>query len=252
MIFAILNFTLSGIIGVIGILTLRKVSEPKEVVFASLPLFFALHQFTEGFVWLGVNHLIGPRAFHLAGDIFVFYAQGLLPFLVSAAIWLIEPKGWRKEILFFIMLAGLALTGYSLWGLALQSTTVNVVGGVLHYDNPWTANMYDAVIYVITTCGALILSSSVSVQLFGWLNLIGLSIIAIVKPDGFTSVWCLYAAVVSGLLYFYFVERRIVFLRALRTKEEKIGEQLAENFEEELAALEKRRSLLIKKVEKSE
>ena len=53
--FSVLNFTLSGAIGLIGILTLRKVSTPYEVAFAALPLFFALHQFTEGFVWLGMG-----------------------------------------------------------------------------------------------------------------------------------------------------------------------------------------------------
>jgi len=95
--FAILNFTLSGAIFVIGILTLRKVSTPNEVVFASLPLLFALHQFTEGFVWLGVSHLIEPSALKLAEGIFIFYAQGLLPFLVPLAIWLLEPSGVRKK-----------------------------------------------------------------------------------------------------------------------------------------------------------
>ncbi|HIP02937.1 MAG TPA: hypothetical protein EYG75_05425, partial [Campylobacterales bacterium] len=56
--FAVLNFTLSGIIGVVGILTLRKVNTPNEVMFALLPLLFALHQFTESFVWLGVGGYI--------------------------------------------------------------------------------------------------------------------------------------------------------------------------------------------------
>jgi hypothetical protein len=40
--FAVLNFTLSGAIGLVGILTLQKVSTPNEVPFALLPLLFCL------------------------------------------------------------------------------------------------------------------------------------------------------------------------------------------------------------------
>ncbi len=81
------------------------------------------------------------------------------------------------------------------------------------------------------------LSSSIAVQLFGFLNLIGLSVIYLLRPYGFTSLWCLYAAAISGLLYFYFVERRIAFLQELKAKKRAFGTAL----EEELAALKNRK-----------
>ena len=224
--FAVLNFTLSGAIGLVGILTLRKVSTPNEVVFALLPLLFALHQFTEGFVWLGMGGHIGTRALNLAAGIFIYYAQGLLPFLVPLAVWLIEKKQWRKNILGILTLLGLALAVYTMYGLSIIPSSVSVVNNTLYYNNPWTANYYDAIIYIITTCGSLMLSSSISVQLFGLLNLIGLTIIFLVRPYGFTSLWCLYAAAISGLLYFHFVERRIKFLQDLKAKREEFSEKL--------------------------
>ncbi len=244
MFYAILNFTLSGAIGVIGLLTLKKVSTPREVVFASLPLLFALHQFTQGFVWLGVNHLIGERALHMAESIFVFYAQGLLQFLVPLAIWLIEPKGYKKRVIWFLMIVGGLLTAYTLWGLSVQPTYVGVKDNALVYINPWTDHAWVAAIYILTTCGSLILSSSIAIQLFGWLNLIGLSIVALLKPYAFTSVWCFYAAAVSVLLYFYFVERRIKFLQILREKEYGLSSEL----EKELAVLEGRYPKIRKKL----
>jgi len=207
--FAVLNFTLSGAIGLVGILTLRKVSTPNEVLFALLPLLFALHQFTEGFVWLGVGGHIEERALNLAAGIFIYYAQGLLPFLIPLAVWLIEKKKWRRDILGILTLLGLALAVYTMYGLSTVPSSVTVVNNTLFYNNPWTANYYDAIIYIITTCGSLMLSSSISVALFGLLNLIGLTVIFLIRPYGFTSLWCLYAAAISGLLYFHFVERRI-------------------------------------------
>jgi len=246
--FAVLNFTLSGAIGLVGILTLRKVSTPNEVVFALLPLLFALHQFTEGFVWLGMGGHIEHRALDLAAGIFIYYAQGLLPFLVPLAIWLIEKESWRKNILGILTLLGLLLAIYTMYGLSIIPSSVTVVNNTLYYNNPWTANYYDAVIYIITTCGSLMLSSSISVALFGLLNLLGLTLIFLVRPYGFTSLWCLYAAAISGLLYFHFLERRIKFLQDLKAKREEFSSRL----QAELDALDKKRSQFIKKVERYE
>ncbi len=235
--FAVLNFTLSGAIALVGILTFTKVSTPKEVVFASLPVLFALHQFTEGFVWLGVGGHIGQRALELAAGIFIYYAQGVLPFLIPLAIWLIEKNGYRKKLLGILSLFGLGLAVYTMYGLAIVPSSVTVVNNTLSYTNPWTENLYDATIYILTTCGALMLSSSIAVALFGLLNLIGLTIIFLLRPYGFTSLWCLYAAVISGLLYFHFLERRIKFLQDLKAK----GEEFSEKFNNELESLSTKR-----------
>jgi hypothetical protein len=246
--FAILNFTLAGVIGVVGILTLRKVSTANEVVFALLPLLFALHQFTEGFVWLGVGGYIEERALDLAKGIFIYYAQGLLPFLVPLAVWLIEKEGFRKKILAFLTFLGLLLAIYTMYGLSFIPSSVTVVNDTLYYKNPWTANYYDAVIYILTTCGALMLSSSIPVVLFGVLNLIGVVVIFLIRPYGFTSLWCLYAAAISGLLYFHFVKRRLKFLRDLKKEREELTKQL----KKELELLDKKRTEFIKKVEEYE
>jgi hypothetical protein len=243
--FIVLNFTLSGAIGLVGVLTLRKVSTPNEVVFALLPLLFALHQFTEGFVWLGIGGYIELRAFHIATGIFIYYAQGLLPFLVPLAVWLIEKEGPRKKILAVLSFLGFGLAVYTMYGLSIVPSSVTVVDNALFYNNPWTANYYDAGIYILTTCGALMLSSSISIQLFGLLNFIGLTAIFFFRPYGFTSLWCLYAASISGLLYFHFVERRIDFLQRLRARREEFSSKL----EAELQGLDRLRSQVVRKLE---
>ena len=241
--FAVLNFTLAGAIGLVGLLTFTKVSTPNEVIFASLPLLFALHQFTEGFVWLGVGGHIEHRALELAAGIFIYYAQGVLPFLVPLAIWLIEKDGYRKKLVGMLTLLGFGLAVYTMYGLATVPSTVSVVNNTLYYNNPWTANIYDAIIYILTTCGALMLSSSISVALFGVLNLIGLTVIFLLRPYGFTSLWCLYAAAISGLLYFHFVERRIKFLQDLKAKSAEFSDKL----NKELDGLNKKRLFTFKK-----
>jgi hypothetical protein len=216
---AVIQFTLSGAIIFIGILTLLKVSEAREVPFALLPLFFGLHEFTQGFVWLGIEHLITQRAVEMAETFYVFYAKGLLQFWIPLAIWLLEPEGWRKNLLGILTVFGGGLTLYALWVLASVPAEVYLQGDALVYNTPRLSYLWLALGYILTTCGALILSSSIAIQLFGWLNLMGLSLVYWLKPYAFTSLWCLYAAVLSGVLYFYFVERRITFLRTLKSQE---------------------------------
>ena len=245
MFFAVFNFILSGGIAVIGFMTLNKVSAPKEVVFASLPLLFALHQFTQGFVWLGMDQIIEPRALHMAEDIFVFYAQGLLQFLIPLALWLIEPSGMRKKLIGVLMIAGGLLMAYTVYGLSIYPTSVTVDNGILNYVNPWTDKAWIGILYVLTTCGSLILSNSIAIRVFGWLNLLALILIHFLVPEGFTSIWCLYAAAISIFLYFYFVERRIVFLQELKKEEKKYG--LGVILDKELTILKQRYPHLRKK-----
>lgn len=200
-------------------MTLRTISKPKEVVLASLPLLFSLHQLTQGIVWLGVNGLVNERLMHMAETAFVFYAQGVLQFLVPLAIWLIEPRGMKRDLIAALMVVGAVLMVYTLWGLSVQPTIVTIKYGLLSYDNPSTKHMWIALIYILTTCGSLILSKSVAVQIFGWLNVLAIVVIEQLVPYGFTAVWCLYAAAVSVVLYLYFSERRIRLLREIRKKE---------------------------------
>jgi hypothetical protein len=42
----------------------------------------------------------------------------------------------------------------------------------------------------------------------GWINLVGLLVVALVRRYAFTSVWCAYAAVVSVIIYFFFRRTR--------------------------------------------
>jgi hypothetical protein len=246
MFFIIFNFTLAGGLFVIAMMTLNKVSTPREVVFASLPLLFSLHQFTQGFVWLGMYGLIGERPLQLAEGIFVFYAQGLLQFLVPLSLWLIEPAGIRRKLIGALMVTGAVLMVYTLYGLAVEPTSVYVKDNVLVYVNAWTHKEWVALIYVLTTCGSLLLSRSIAIQLFGFLNLLGLTLVHLFVPYGFTSLWCLYAAAVSVLLYFYFVERRIRFLKDLKKREI----HLSTEFEKELGRLKQRYPHLRKKWER--
>ena len=49
------NFVGSGVLGAIGVVTLTKVKHKRELLFASLPTLFAVHQFIEGLCVVGAG-----------------------------------------------------------------------------------------------------------------------------------------------------------------------------------------------------
>src|SRR5260370_16732250 len=101
------NVVGSGVLSAVGVVTLTKVKHRRELLFASLPVLFAVHQFIEGFVWLGLDGTLSPAVAHDMGAAFMLYAQGLLPFLLPLSVLLFEPNAMsRRRMLRFLDLAG--------------------------------------------------------------------------------------------------------------------------------------------------
>ena len=198
------NFVGSGVLSTIGVATLTRVKHRRELLFAALPTLFALHQFTEGFVWLGMDGILRPVVAHDMGAAFMLYAQGLLPFLLPLSVLLFEPNvESRRRMLPFAILGG-ALTLYILWALTAYPLQVSVRGNSLVYINQATNNTAVAVLYVIATCGSLFFSKIRMMVIFGAANLAILVTVMIVKRYAFTSLWCAYAAIASVIILVYF------------------------------------------------
>src|SRR5215469_11462612 len=201
---ATVNFVGSGALGTAGIVTLSKVKHRRELLFAALPLLFAIHQFIEGFVWLGLDGILSPAVAHDMGAAFMLYAQGLLPFLVPLSILLFEPnKRSRRRMLPFAVL-GAATTLYILWALTAFPLQVYVQQNSIVYINQATNHTAVAFLYLIVTCGALFFSEIRMMVFFGAANLAILLTVMAVKRYAFTSVWCAYAAAASVIILAYF------------------------------------------------
>jgi hypothetical protein len=198
------NFIGSGVLGAIGIATLTKVKHRRELLFAGLPTLFAVHQFIEGFVWLGLDGILSPVVTHNMGAAFMLYAQGLLPFLLPLSVLLFEPTVKRRRRMLPFLVIGGATTLYILWALTAYPLQVFVQGNSIVYINAATNNTAVAVVYVIATCGSLFFSQITDMVLFGAANLIILLIVMAVKRYAFTSLWCAYAALASVIILAYF------------------------------------------------
>jgi hypothetical protein len=198
------NFVGSGVLAAVGVVTLTKVKHRRELLFASLPLLFAIHQFIEGFVWLSLDGMLSPAVAHDMGAAFMLYAQGLLPFLLPLSVLLFESNATsRGRMLPFLVLGG-ATTLYILWALTAFPLQLSVIGNSIVYINQATNNAAVALLYVIATCGSLFFSKIRMMVIFGAANLVILLVVMEVKRYAFTSLWCAYAAIASVIILAYF------------------------------------------------
>jgi len=198
------NFVGSGVLAAVGVVTLTKVKHRRELLFAALPTFFAIHQFIEGFVWLGLDGILSPKVAHNMGAAFMLYAQGLLPFLLPLSVILFEADAKSRRRMQPFLILGTLTALYILWALTAYPTQVFVKGNSIVYINQATNNEAVAVLYVIVTCGSLLFSKVKDMVVFGIANLAILLLVMAFKRYAFTSLWCAYAAVASVIILAYF------------------------------------------------
>jgi hypothetical protein len=201
---ATVNFAGSAALGTAGVVTLTRVKHRRELLFAAMPMLFAIHQFIEGFVWLGLDGILSPAVAHNMGAAFMLYAQGLLPLLAPLGVFLFEPNAKsRRRMLPFVVLGG-AVTLYILWALAAFPLQLYLQRNSIVYINQATNNTLVALLYIVVTCGSLFFSEIRMMVFFGAANLVILLIVMMIKRYAFTSAWCAYAAAASIIILAYF------------------------------------------------
>ncbi len=191
----------------VGVMTLREVRHVREVPFAVLPLLFAAHQLVEALVWAGVEGDVSSGVQQAAVLAYLLFALPVLPTLVPLAVLLLEPRGARLRVAPFVAL-GVVVSAVLAAAVLQGPVGVHVHPQALVYstglehDGVWT------VLYIVAVIGPSVLSGYPSVVAFGLLNLVGLTVVAIVYTEAFASLWCVYAALTSVLIWLHMVRRR--------------------------------------------
>jgi hypothetical protein len=210
----------SGIaVGAVGVATLREVRDVRELPLAALPLAFALHQLTEGFVWLGLEGKISSSVGDAAMYSYVFYAWALLPFFAPLAVMLVEPERTRRRIMAALVAVGACVGAYLLVAVATNPISAHIVGDSIDYRGVGDSGDVLTALYVLATCGTFLLSSQRRVVWFGVANVAAVAVIAWHQAQALTSLWCIWGAIVSVLIYLQFRDWRTSETRPVREVE---------------------------------
>ena len=183
------------LVSVVGIDAIKRARSPEELPLAALPLLFGVHQSIEAFVWWGLAGKVPASLGDTAIWLYLAIAF-LLPLWVPLAVRGVEPSPGRRPVITLLvgvgLVASLILLGTIVWG----PVDAAVVGHHIAYavDIPGGAI---GVLYVVATCGALLLSSDRWIRSFGVANVAAVVVLVWLTVGGLTSLWCVWAAVTS-------------------------------------------------------
>ena len=197
------SFIAGATISAIGVVTLKKVKAPSQIVFASIPLIFGVQQLSEGVLWLTIPVPAYAGLQQFATYTFLFFARVVWPLWVPLAIFLLEYEGKRKMEK-VLMLMGIGVSAYFIFTILIEPTEAIILDHHIFYkqDYPASLKLYSGIFYGIVTVLPLFISRY---KRMWWLGaIIGISYIAAAyffKHYAF-SVWCFFAAVISMSVYF--------------------------------------------------
>lgn len=193
------SFSSGVILSVIGVISLKKVQQPSQIPFASIPLIFAFQQITEGFVWLSLSDPTYAALQTATTYIFLFIAQIIWPIWVPYSILMLEKKESRKTAGKILLGVGSVVAlglGYCLLTLHVEAKTAGQhISYIQNY--PSTPRHIGAILYIIATIVPPFFSPVKKMWSLGAAILISYIITQLFYNDYIVSVWCFFAAVIS-------------------------------------------------------
>jgi hypothetical protein len=201
------DFVSGAVIGAIGIATLTQVDRPRELPLAILPLAFALHQVAEGFVWRDLDSGVA-RSTGVAVYLYLAFAWVVLPILAPFAIMILEPPGRHRRVIGGFVVFGAIAGAYLAAAIVRSDVSAHAVEHTVQYGGAGRFATVATVLYIVATCGAPLLSGFRAIVWFGVANVAAVAVFATIQAEGFTSLWCTWAAVVSVLIFLQFVSWR--------------------------------------------
>jgi len=197
------SFAGGVVISAIGIATVREVHKPSQLVFASIPLFFGLQQFTEGFLWLTLRSSQFGNVQTFCTYMFLIMAEVLWPTMIPLSVLFMEKSKKRKKILWVLLVMGLSVSLYYAFCLSFFNVIPQIKGYHIQYKsdfpNSWT--MLAFMTYFIASVIPLFVSSIKRTHLLGLLMFLSLLITAVFYLQYLASVWCFFAALMSGVIF---------------------------------------------------
>ena len=193
-----------AVVTAIGIDAFRQTAgRSGHLLLAGLPLVLGAHEVDESLVWWSLQGHISAGIGRTAMWIYLVIALLVVPVLVPVAILRLEPARRHRRAIAPFVLLGLGVACVLLKAMVHGPATVTMGSYHLAYSIGLRNGMVIVGLYVVATCGALLLSSYRHIVMFGLANLVAVAILARLTADGFASLWCFYAAAASGAIWLH-------------------------------------------------
>jgi hypothetical protein len=207
------SFAGGVIISAIGVATIREVHKPSQLVFACIPIFFGVQQIVEGCLWLTLPNIDYLNIQKVTTYLFLVLAQVLWPTLIPVSVLLMEESGKRKRLMRILLVMGLALSVYYIFCLIFFIVTPEIAGYHILYTTtfPEIYSIPAFIVYLIVTITPLFISSIKRTHLMAILMFLSCVITAIFFTQYLISVWCFFAALISGVIFWILRDSKKAF-----------------------------------------
>jgi len=194
----------------IGVMTVRRNSDPSRRMFSAIPLIFGVQQISEGFVWVALQSSGNDLMLTIASYLFLFAAVILWPVYLPLSVMLMEKTKLRRQIIWFLFITGLVAALYYAIGILLFDVTPQISSHHIKYANEFPRPPANSIfiLYLIATLTPLFVSSVRKMWLLGLLMTISCLITGIFFREFLTSVWCFFAALISMVIYLIIAARQ--------------------------------------------
>lgn len=187
------------VVTAIGVDALRHLRHRHDhVALAALPLLLGFHQIDEALVWWSLQGVVPRGLGTVAMWIYLVIALVVLPVLVPIVILLLEPTRRRRMRIAPFLALGAVVSAVLLETMVRTGASVRQGSYHLAYSIGLQHGLIVIGLYIVATCGALLASGYRHIVAFGAANVVAVVVLARLSADGFTSLWCAYAAIACG------------------------------------------------------
>jgi len=197
------SFGAGLVLSTIGVITLKKTQHPSQNFFASIPLIFGAQQICEGFLWLALSDPAYAALQWPATHLFLFFAQVVWPFWVPFSIAKLGVGSRSVKTEKALLIIGSLVALYLGFCLLKYNVEAKIIGNHIAYiqDYPKELSRYGGILYILATIAPPFFSRAKWMWSLGASILISYFITTIFYEQYIVSVWCFFAAIVSGTLY---------------------------------------------------
>jgi hypothetical protein len=173
-----------------------------------MPMFFAVQQAIEGFLWLNLEHSPGSDTAAALIGAYLFLALVLWPVYAPLSALAAEPDRDRRFLIALCLVAGVSVATYFFASLGTSPRTASIDGRHIAYSADPDLPLAIRLLYPVATCLSLMLSSHRAIALGGVVIFAGSVVSYWMYWNAFTSVWCFFAAITSALVILHFERAR--------------------------------------------
>jgi len=197
------SFAGGAVITAIGVMTVRKNSDPSSRLFAAIPLVFGVQQISEGFVWVALQTPGNDLMLSIASYVFLIAALVLWPFYLPLSVMLLEKEKNLRRVLIPFLVVGVIVSLYYGVRLLINEIGPQISSNHIKYTGnfPHQRSLLAFAGYAAATLIPLFISSARRMWLLGLLMASSCLVTGIFYKEYLTSVWCFFAALISIVIY---------------------------------------------------